>query len=59
MIKELRQEFLKAASSNNIRSVGEAFYNFQQKYPEIDLYSDLRHPSRGTYLAAAVVLQVY
>ncbi len=59
MIKELRQEFLKAASSNNILliPVGEAFYNFQQKYPEIDLYNDdLRHPSKeGTYLAAAVV----
>ena len=58
MIKELRKEFLKAAKKNNIYliPVGEAFYTFQKKYPEINLYTDdLRHPSKeGTYLAAAV-----
>ena len=59
MIKELREEFIKAANVNNILliPVGEAFYAFQKKYPEIDLYTeDLRHPSKeGTYLAAAVI----
>ena len=59
MIKDLREEFFKAANVNNILliPVGEAFYNFSKKYPEIDLYTqDLRHPSKeGTYLAAAVV----
>ena len=59
MIKELREEFFKAANVNNIRliPVGEAFYAFEKKYPEIDLYTDdFRHPSEeGTYLAASVV----
>ena len=59
MIKELREEFIKAANLNNIRliPVGEAFDIFQKKYPEIDLYTDdFRHPSKeGTYLAAAVI----
>ncbi len=59
MIKELRKEFIKAANLNNIPliPVGEAFYIFQKKYPEIDLYTDdFRHPSKeGTYLAAAVI----
>ncbi len=59
MIKELRKEFLKAAKKNNIYliPVGEAFYAFQKKYPEINLYTDdFRHPSKeGTYLAAAVI----
>tara|TARA_B100001057_G_scaffold414403_1_gene431477 strand:+ start:85 stop:834 length:750 start_codon:yes stop_codon:yes gene_type:complete len=58
MIKELRKEFLKAAKKNNIYliPVGEAFYAFQKKYPEINLYTDdFRYPSKeGTYLAAAV-----
>ena len=58
MIKKLRKEFYKAAKINNIFliPVGEAFYAFQKKYPEINLYTDdFRHPSReGTYLAAAV-----
>ena len=58
MIKELREEFFKAAKINNIFliPVGEAFYAFQKKYPEINLYTDdFRHPSKeGTYLAAAV-----
>ncbi len=58
MIEELREEFFKAAKINNIFliPVGEAFYTFQKKYPEINLYTDdFRHPSKeGTYLAAAV-----
>ena len=58
MINELREEFFKAAKTNNIFliPVGEAFYAFQKKYPEINLYTDdFRHPSKeGTYLAAAV-----
>ena len=58
MIEELREEFFKASKTNNIFliPVGEAFYTFQKKYPEINLYTDdLRHPSKeGTYLAAAV-----
>ena len=59
MINELREEFFKAANVNNIRlvPVGEAFYSFKKKYPEINLYTDdFRHPSKeGTYLAASVV----
>ena len=58
MIEELREEFFKASKTNNIFliPVGEAFYAFQKKYPEINLYTDdFRHPSKeGTYLAAAV-----
>ena len=61
MFKKLREEFVKAANTNNILliPVGEAFYNFQKKYPEIDLYTeDFRHPSKeGTYLAAAVIFR--
>jgi len=59
MIEDLRREFIKAANENDILLIpaGEAFYQFSQDHPEIDLYtSDLRHPSKeGTYLAAAVV----
>jgi hypothetical protein len=59
MIGDLRREFIKAANENDILLIpaGEAFYQFSQDHPEIDLYnSDLRHPSKeGTYLAAAVV----
>ncbi len=59
MIMELREEFFKAAKVNNILliPVGEAFFAFEKKYPEINLYTaDLRHPSKeGTYLAASVV----
>jgi len=59
MMKELRVEFFKAANINNILliPVGEAFYAFEKKYPEINLYTDdFRHPSKeGTYLAASVV----
>jgi len=58
MIEELREEFFKASKTNNIFliPVGEAFYAFQKKYPDINLYTDdFRHPSKeGTYLAAAV-----
>tara|TARA_B100000674_G_C37135040_1_gene599571 strand:- start:199 stop:489 length:291 start_codon:yes stop_codon:yes gene_type:complete len=56
---ELREEFFKAAKTNNILliPVGEAFYALERKYPEINLYKDdLRHPSKeGTYLAASVI----
>jgi len=59
MIMELREEFFKAAKTNNILliPVGEAFYALERKYPEINLYKDdLRHPSKeGTYLAASVI----
>ena len=59
MIGDLRREFIKAANENDILLIpaGEAFYQFSQDHPEINLYtSDLRHPSKeGTYLAAAAV----
>ena len=59
MIGDLRREFIKAANKNDILLIpaGEAFYQFSQDHPEINLYTaDLRHPSKeGTYLAAAVV----
>jgi hypothetical protein len=59
MITQLREEFFKAANTNNILliPVGEAFYAFERKYPEINLYiDDFRHPSNeGTYLAASVI----
>ena len=59
MVYELREEFIKAANTNNILLIpaGEAFHNLNTTHPEINLYtSDKRHPSKeGTYLAAAVV----
>jgi hypothetical protein len=59
MMQELRKEFITAANKNNILLIpaGEAFYQFNNAYPDVDLYTpDLRHPSKeGTYLAAAVV----
>ena len=59
MVYELREEFIKAANTNNILLIpaGEAFHNLNTTHPEINLYTtDKRHPSKeGTYLAAAVV----
>ena len=59
MINPLRNVFVDTANKNNLLLIpaGEAFYEFNESYPEIDLYTkDLRHPSKeGTYLAAAVV----
>ena len=57
MIDEINTSYLKIGNELGVQvvPVGLAFSNVNEKYAQIDLYSDERHPSsEGTYLAACV-----
>ena len=57
MIDEIKNSYIKIGNELDVQvvPVGLAFSNVNEKYPQIDLYSDERHPSsEGTYLAACV-----
>ncbi len=58
MIEAISTEYTTVGNENNLLVIpaGLAFSRTIQEYPEIELYSDNRHPSpEGTYLAAATI----
>ena len=62
MIDEIKNSYLKIGNELGVQvvPVGIAFSKVNKKYPQIDLYSDRKHPSsEGTYLAACVFSALY
>ena len=58
MIDAIAREYTVAGNKNKLLIIpaGLAFSKSMQLHPEIDLYTDDKHPSReGTYLAAATI----
>ena len=58
MIEAIAREYTVAGNENKLLIIpaGLAFSRSMQLHPEIDLYTDDKHPSReGTYLAAATI----